>query len=1093
MTKSFHNFLLFLCFFFCLFSSSFALADVISYGQTINGTISLSSEIDSYTFTAQAGESILISLRDISGTSAFDPNIILRDSGGSQIASQHATDFVNLTATIPSNGTYTIEISDNGSNSTGNYQFTLERLSNPVDTTAIIYGQTIGAAITSQTEQDVYSFTAQAGDKISIPFVDTSVISLFDLLLSLKTLDGTEVAKLTSGEVGGTFTFTITQSGTYYLWITDNNYDRTGNYQITLERLNNPIDVTALSYGQTMDSSIVNQTEQDVYSFTANAGDKISIPFVDKSAKSFFDLLLSLKTSDGAELAKLTSGEVGGTFTYTITQSGTYYLWVMDNNYDNTGNYQITLERLNNPVDVTALTYGQTLDSSIVNQTEQDVYSFTANAGDKISIPFVDTSAKSFFDLLLSLKTADGTEIAKLTNGEGSGTLTATITTSGTYYLWVMDNNFDNTGNYQITLERLNNPVDVTTLTYGQTMDSSIVKQTEQDVYSFTANAGDKISIPFVDTSGKSFFDLLLSLKASDGTEVAKLTSGEVGGTLTATVATSGTYYLWVMDNNYDNTGNYQITLERLNNPADVTTIAYGQTLNNSIVNRTEQDVYSFTANAGDKIFIPFTDTSGTSFFDLLLSLKTADGTELVKLTNGESSGTLITTVAASGTYYLWVMDNNYDKTGNYQFTLERLNNPVDVTPINFDQSINNTISFQTEYDVYSFTAQAGDNLSVPFSNTSGFPSFDPRVSLRSADGAELISATSTTNGNLIAQISNTGVYYIWVNDNNYDCVNCNYQITYTDNFLANISFSPKFFFPENENSLIHFDLSRNGLVVTKIYRAWIDSNGAYQKQFINTLGPVSLPKGQNSIVWMGRDAAGVILPPSAYVFSLEATSVDGQKHDLYDPVYSLGSSMIQNGAINPASFDPYKGEELTINYGLTYPSWVRLLVGDTSEPAPFRTLLNYVSRDVVNNVEFWDGRKDDGSLVSGGIYSVRAVTAILPDNAIVIKSPINIVNLIKANPFAIYPAYGQQANIDFNISTAANVTIEIISPTGALIRTIQTNVLLQAGSHTVSWNGKDNSGKTVVIAGDYKIKITATIPSSSSLNIKEGNITIFR
>ncbi len=309
---------------------------------------------------------------------------------------------------------------------------------------------------------------------------------------------------------------------------------------------------------------------------------------------------------------------------------------------------------------------------------------------------------------------------------------------------------------------------------------------------------------------------------------------------------------------------------------------------------------------------------------------------------------------------------------------------------------------------------------------------------------------------------------------------------------LTNVTFSPRFINTTiGEMSTISYSLDRDANVVLKVYRAFLDSNGAYQRELKDTLGPITSHLGQQSITWTGADSLGVLLAPSAYVFVLEANTIDGQRSALYDPVYSLGSVTIQNGSVTPANFDPYQGETATINYSLLKPSWVQLKIGIVTAPAEARTLLNYDPRNSTNNSELWDGRGNDGNVVPGGSYIVRGWANVLPDNSIVITAPTSFISSVTSSPYAFYPLYGQQTKINFSISTDANVTVEIISPAGVLIRTLQTNVFSKSGTHSTFWDGKDNAGKTVFGPGSYRIRTTAVTLKGLSF-IREGNITVF-
>jgi hypothetical protein len=57
-------------------------------------------------------------------------------------------------------------------------------------------------------------------------------------------------------------------------------------------------------------------------------------------------------------------------------------------------------------------------------------------------------------------------------------------------------------------------------------------------------------------------------------------------------------------------------------------------------------------------------------------------------------------------------------------------------------------------------------------------------------------------------------------------------------------------------------------------------------------------------------------------------------------------------------------------------------------------------------------------------------------------------------------PAVGH-SSVRFNLPNAANVTLRVYSSSGALVRTLVSGQV-PAGSNTVNWNLRDNSGRTV-------------------------------
>src|SRR5437867_10144291 len=65
------------------------------------------------------------------------------------------------------------------------------------------------------------------------------------------------------------------------------------------------------------------------------------------------------------------------------------------------------------------------------------------------------------------------------------------------------------------------------------------------------------------------------------------------------------------------------------------------------------------------------------------------------------------------------ISDTNGDESGDYVFTLQRVNSPPNPTPITYGESVTGTINPQVELDVYSFSGAVGDKLLLRMTPTS--------------------------------------------------------------------------------------------------------------------------------------------------------------------------------------------------------------------------------------------------------------------------------------------------------------------------------------------------------------------------------------
>ena len=139
-------------------------------------------------------------------------------------------------------------------------------------------------------------------------------------------------------------------------------------------------------------------------------------------------------------------------------------------------------------------------------------------------------------------------------------------------------------------------------------------------------------------------------------------------------IPADGDYYLWVREGDHfaTTTGSYSFTLQRKNGPGNIiATLSSGDSRSGSINPVTEIDVYEFSATALDEISVPWTGSAAWGF-RLAVELYDEAGTLIERSATGGSSGTLLATIPADGTYFLWIRESNHFATnsGSYSFTL---------------------------------------------------------------------------------------------------------------------------------------------------------------------------------------------------------------------------------------------------------------------------------------------------------------------------------------------------------------------------------------------------------------------------------------
>ncbi|HEU4479949.1 MAG TPA: pre-peptidase C-terminal domain-containing protein [Pyrinomonadaceae bacterium] len=366
----------------------------INSGQVINGTLAGGdctlqdgTFYDEYTFSGTAGQQVSVSMS--STTPQFDPylfllkpsetvvdfdNSIQDDDGGGGFNARIPPGSGLLT--LPETGTYSIiaNVFPNQTNpaETGAYSVTFSfgsGTSCPPTPTPIADGQTINGtlvdgdcSLSDNSRFDLYSFSATAGQQVSITMTGTAPV---DPYLILVAPDGDPIAEDNDGGGGTTARIppvagafgTLPATGTYTIFANSNLANQFGSYSITLNFSGASCLSTPIALGQTINGTLqagdcrlpIDGSFLDVYTFNGTAGQQIAIAQASTALDSFLVLLSPSGSaiagdddSGGAPNARI-PGPTGG---FTLPTTGQYTIYA--NTFEGeTGPYSLTLSQSN--------------------------------------------------------------------------------------------------------------------------------------------------------------------------------------------------------------------------------------------------------------------------------------------------------------------------------------------------------------------------------------------------------------------------------------------------------------------------------------------------------------------------------------------------------------------------------------------------------------------------------------------------------------------------------------------------------------------------------------------------------------------------
>jgi hypothetical protein len=206
----------------------------LACGQTVEGTIAASGQLDQFTFAGEAGDVVTLTLVQ---TGAIDPAftaVVTLLGPGTDHSRSSGVNFRRLPAT----GVYTVVIHDVYNTGRGSYAFKLGwALPLPKqcgDRTALTCGQEVQASIDAPLELDLFTFAGQQGNVFLLTLVELADTDIgFQVHGRLLAPDGEEIGFVATGS---TTPVTLPVNGTYALAVHDlSNNRRRGTYKLRLE------------------------------------------------------------------------------------------------------------------------------------------------------------------------------------------------------------------------------------------------------------------------------------------------------------------------------------------------------------------------------------------------------------------------------------------------------------------------------------------------------------------------------------------------------------------------------------------------------------------------------------------------------------------------------------------------------------------------------------------------------------------------------------------------------------------------------------------------------------------------------------------
>ena len=325
-------------------------ATVLSFGQTASGTISLSSQVDSYTFTASADDVVIITVADTDYSlhpqiQLYDPSLNLLGSAPGNSNNKGTL----ISSPLPTTGTYTVKVSSWTGASTGGYDLYIQRTNNPSGAANFVFGSAPASLINLPAQSDTYTFSATAGQSIYLAMTTTSGATMSPAA-KIFSPSGSQLISQQSdvscvGKSLALSSITLPTTGTYTMVLSACDSISAGNYSVYMQLQENPIGATPVFWGQTQSTYLASAAASNTFSFVGTSGNSIGLTATETGGA--IRPVIRLYKPDGSFAVQApASGCAAATSvaltSVTLTQDGTYTVLVGDCGLTAIGTYSLT-------------------------------------------------------------------------------------------------------------------------------------------------------------------------------------------------------------------------------------------------------------------------------------------------------------------------------------------------------------------------------------------------------------------------------------------------------------------------------------------------------------------------------------------------------------------------------------------------------------------------------------------------------------------------------------------------------------------------------------------------------------------------------
>jgi hypothetical protein len=531
-------------------------------GANHTGVISL-GDLDMWSFTANAGDSISLSIGLVDPSATLRPFIRLRNPQGVEVGSDASTLRAAIDITAAQGGLYTLVVASGASvpTGTGSYVLTLAQTPGAFVVSAGDEGgaMTNGAnhpGVITLGDLDQWTFTAAQGDSLSLSIGLVDPGATLRPFIRLRNPNGVEIGSAASTLLAQ-INVTAPQTGLYTVVIASalSFPQGTGSYVITLAKTPGTFIVSPGDEGGAMTNGanhagVINLGDLDMWTFSAAQGDSISLSIGVVGSPSLRPFI-RLRDPNGVEVAS-DAAVLLAQINVTAPQTGLYTVVIASaaSFPQGTGSYVLTLAQtpaafIVSPGDEGGPMTNGANHAGAINLGDLDMWTFTAAQGDAISLSMGVVGSPTLRPFI-RLRNPQGVEIGSAANFL-IAQINVTALQTGLYTV-VVASGFSfpqGTGSYLLTLAKTPGTFIVPVGDEGGPMTNGTshpgaIHLGDLDQWTFTATEGHAISLS-MGVVGSPTLRPFIRLRDPSGVEVGSAQSFTIAQ-INVTAAQTGLY-----------------------------------------------------------------------------------------------------------------------------------------------------------------------------------------------------------------------------------------------------------------------------------------------------------------------------------------------------------------------------------------------------------------------------------------------------------------------------------------------------------------------------------------------------------------------